>query len=70
GNVDSVRIEDANGTTLANGRFAGDDKNGGRPHFRFDKPGAAFGDNVRAVATTKDGQEVSFNINRGAARND
>lgn len=70
GNVDSVRIEDASGNTVASGRFAGDNKNGGRPHFRFDKPGAAFGNNVRAVATTKDGREVSFNINRGAARND
>lgn len=70
GKVDSVSIKDANGNTVGTGKFSGDAKNGGRPHFRFDKPGAAYGNNLTVEAKTSDGRTVTFPINSGAARND
>lgn len=69
GQAKSVEVQDASGKTLAKGRYTGD-ANGGRPHFRFDKPGAAFGSDVRVVATLADGQKVTYPIKNGAARND
>lgn len=69
GQAKSVEVQDASGRTLAKGRYTGD-ANGGRPHFRFDKPGAAFGQDVRVVATLADGRKVSYAIKNGAARND
>jgi len=69
GQAKSVEVQDASGKTLAKGRYTGD-ANGGRPHFRFDKPGAAFGNDVRVVATLSNGQKVTYPIKNGAARND
>lgn len=69
GQAKSVEVQDASGKTLARGRYTGD-ANGGRSHFRFDKPGAAFGNDVRVVATLANGQKVTYPIENGAARND
>lgn len=44
--------------------------NGGRAHFRFSKPGGAYGGNVFAVAVLSDGRRVGFPIANGAARTD
>ena len=70
GKVDSVEVQDANGKTLARGRFAGDDKNGNRPHFRFDRAGKDFGNNVRLVAKMKDGTSKAWKIPNGGGRHD
>lgn len=69
GQAKSVEVQDASGKTLAQGRYTGD-ANGGRPHFRFDKPGAAYGNDLRVVATLADGSKVNYSIKSGAARND
>lgn len=70
GQVSSVEIQDAAGNTIDTGRFSGDQKNGGRPHFRFGKPGAAYGDGLTAVAKTTDGREIRFEVGTGGARHD
>lgn len=69
GQVDSVEIK-KDGVTLESGRFTGDTKNGNRPHFRFDKPGAGYGDNVEVVARLSNGETRTFRIDQGAARHD
>lgn len=55
---------------LASGRFAGDEHNGERLHYRFDEPGADYGDNVYVVAYAHDGTEISWNIAQGGERQD
>ncbi len=57
-------------TKLAQGRFSGDTHNGGRAHFRFDKPGAEYGDNIHLVCYKDDGSYVSWDIGNGADRHD
>ncbi len=54
---------------LASGKFTGN-ANGDRGHFRFDKPGSEYGDNVYVVATKNDGGTVSWLIEDGGKRND
>ncbi len=70
GQVSSVEIQDAAGNTIDTGRFSGDQKNGGRPHFRFDKPGSAYGEGLTAVAKTTDGREIRFDVGTGGERHD
>ncbi len=70
GKVQGVEIQSADGRVLDRGKFSGDQKNGGRPHFRFGKSGAAYGNNVKVVATLNDGKKVAWNVGNGAARND
>jgi len=69
GKVQSVEIQDANGKVLDKGRAAGIG-NGDRPHFRFDKPGAAYGDNLRVVARLADGTTTSWPVGQGGVRHD
>lgn len=57
-------------TRIAEGRFAGDDHNGGRPHFRFDKPGADYGSDIHVVVFKDDGSTVTYSIGNGAERHD
>jgi hypothetical protein len=57
-------------TKVAEGRFAGDTHNGGRAHFRFDKPGADYGDNIHLVCYKDDGSYVSWAIGNGGDRHD
>lgn len=66
GVVKSVAVKDSEGNTLEMGRFAGDVHNGGRPHFRFDKSGGAYGANIYTVADV--GKLVHWPIPNGAAR--
>lgn len=40
---------------IEKGVFAGDQANGERPHYRFEKPGAAYGTRCYVVARTQDG---------------
>ena len=46
------------------------DSNGGRPTFRFSKPGASYGDNLYVVAFKKDGSTATWDIEDGGKRND
>lgn len=50
------------------GRFSGDTHNGGRPHFRFSKPGAGYGTGLTVIATSTSGQKYSWSIASGAQR--
>jgi len=68
GRIDSAGVYTQGGDKIESGRFAGDSKNGGRPHYRFSKPGGGFGRDVRAIANLKDGGQVIFDIADGAER--
>ncbi|HMO16879.1 MAG TPA: hypothetical protein PKA63_01255 [Oligoflexia bacterium] len=57
-------------TKLGEGRFAGDTMNGNRPHFRFDKPGSGYGNDVHVVAYKDDGSMLTWNIKDGSQRHD
>jgi len=46
------------------------DSNGGRPTFRFDKPGDDYGNDLHVVAYNKDGTTATWSISDGGARND
>jgi len=50
------------------GRFAGAEDNGGREHFRFSKPGAAYGDNLYIVADVLGGADESWFVPAGSVR--
>jgi hypothetical protein len=50
------------------GRFAGDDHNGGRAHFRFSKNGGSYPDGSYVVAQLTNGQTVSFKIGETSGR--
>jgi hypothetical protein len=54
---------------IGEGAFSGN-TNGNRPTFRFDKPGAEFGDDLWVVAFKKDGETASWKIGNGGERND
>ena len=54
-------------TMIAEGRYASIG-NGGRCHFRFPKPGAAYGNNIHVVVRGTDGTYVSYHIPRGGSR--
>ncbi len=68
GNVDNCYIEDANGTILETGRFAGDDHNGERVHFRFAEHGGFYGENLRVIADLSDGTSIYWSIPNGSNR--
>lgn len=57
-------VDDPN--VLAEGRFAGEDKNGCRPHWRFPQGGASYGQNIAVVAVLKDGQRHIWGYPDGA----
>lgn len=44
--------------------------NGGRAHFRFSRPGGAYGANVYASATINDGSKVTYFVANTGSRND
>lgn len=50
------------------GRFAGDTHNGDRPHYRFSKSGAAYGQNITVVASLTAGGDETWSIPNGAER--
>ncbi|MGA1191633.1 MAG: hypothetical protein ACO3XO_05070, partial [Bdellovibrionota bacterium] len=53
---------------IEEGRFSGDSHNGGRAHFRFNRAGGAYPNNVYVVARMTDGRTVSFPIANGSQR--
>jgi len=70
GNVSMCYITDANGGFIESGRFVGDTHNGNRPHFRFSKPGAQYGNNLYIVAVNNDGSLHHWFIPNGGGRTD
>jgi len=56
-------------TLLEHGRFTGDYQNGGRAHFRFQKPGEKYPDGSAIVVTLNNGEQVIFQINNSSQRN-
>ncbi|HMO51446.1 MAG TPA: hypothetical protein PKA21_09995, partial [Kiritimatiellia bacterium] len=62
--VSSVFISDSNGKPIEVGRFAGDNHNGNRPHFRFSRHGSAYGNNIYVVADLNDGGSVHWVVPR------
>lgn len=69
GRVDGVIVQDSNGRVLEKGDYA-NVANGGREHFRFDKPGAAYGENIIVEVQLKDGSTKRFQVPNGANRVD
>lgn len=67
GRVSSQYVTDGGGTLLDQGAYGGV-HNGGREHFRYPKPGAAYGNGVYAVAELKDGTTVNWLIPVGSQR--
>ena len=66
--VSSQFVADGDGNVLETGVFTTDEHNGDRPHFRYSRPGASFGNNVYAVADLTGGGTVHWPIPNGAAR--
>ena len=69
GQVAEVVIRDSQGNVLDVGRFTGS-ANGGRDHFRFDRPGAAFPEDVSVELRLTNGQTRSVPIDNPALRYD
>ena len=67
GRVAGVFVANGNGDRVEQGLFGGV-HNGGREHFRFTRPGGAYGNDLFAVADLKDGATVSWHIPVGARR--
>ncbi len=74
GQIDKVEIHSemppSEENKLGEGRFAGDEHNGARLHYRFDKPGAEYGNNAHVVAYKDTGEVLEWLIPNGADRND
>jgi len=72
GNVERVELHHDLPPTresfVETGRFTGDNRNGDRPHFRFDDPGRAYGNNLYVVAYGSTGELKSWRIPHGADR--
>ena len=65
GEVSGVTLSGSFGNVQ--GRFAGDDKNGLRPHYRFPRRGSEYGNNITVTARTALGNFTWF-IPNGALR--
>ena len=50
------------------GQFSGNQHNGQRGHFRFDRPGGQFPNNSRVVVQLQDGRSVVYDIGRTGSR--
>jgi len=68
GIVTMCYITDSAGGFIESGRFVGDIHNGERPHFRFSKPGAAYGASRYIVSVNNDGTQHHWFIPNGASR--
>ena len=67
--AERVEIRRVNGDVLLEkGTFAGDTHNGGRQHWRFSQPGAAYGDGLVLRAWFADGGFADWAIPEGGAR--
>ena len=70
GNVENLSVSGADGSAISsNIRYTGV-HNGGREHFRFDDPGAAYGNDLTVTAHLKDGETISWSIPNGGSRVD
>ena len=54
-------------TKIEEGRFAGDDHNGERPHYRFNQSGPGYGNDIWVIARTSSGVQ-GWNIPAGSQR--
>lgn len=70
GRVRATFLAHGDGTVIEMGRFSGDDINGNRPHYRFSRPGAGYGQNLFVVSDLTDGHTVHWPIANGASRVD
>lgn len=67
--INQVEIVDSQGNVVEQGRFAGNQHNGARGHFRFNRPGAEYGNNFSVRITYDDGTDpLSIPISDGGAR--
>lgn len=62
-------LKDEEGETVATGRSAGY-HNGGREHFRFNKPGKKYPDNLTVEVQMKDGSAVTYTVPDSSLRYD
>lgn len=72
-NVASLVLKDSEGNVLEDGRPTGQhnpDPEGLREHFRFNKPGSQYGDNVTVQVTLNDGTIIDYLIEDTSERND
>lgn len=72
-NVASVILKDSEGNVLEEGRATGQhnpDPEGLREHFRFNKPGGGYGNNVTVQVTLNDGTVIDYLIEDTSQRND
>ena len=67
GRVNGASIE-RGGSTVERGRFTGDTHNGNRPHYRFSRPGAAYGSGLTLRAFLSGGGTQAWSIPNGASR--
>ncbi|MCB9466559.1 MAG: hypothetical protein H6682_22880 [Candidatus Eisenbacteria bacterium] len=67
--VSSLQIQDGSGAVLAEGRSNGYG-NGGREHFRFDRPGGRFPEGVVVELKLKNGSVVRYEIPTPSERYD
>ena len=70
GQVTGAAIVDSSDSVIENGRFAGDEHNGMRPHYRFSMPGSGYGQNIKLVASTRNGSRTVWPIANGGSRVD
>jgi len=74
GEIERVEIHSENPPTeeskLAEGRFAGDEHNGERLHYRFETPGAEYGSEIFLTAYKTNGDVINWFIANGAERQD
>jgi hypothetical protein len=56
------------GNKIEQGIFHTESHNGNRVHYRFNRPGSGFGQNIYAVITLQDGRRISYFVPNGASR--
>jgi hypothetical protein len=69
GQVANVRLVAGDGTLIEEGRSSGNG-NGGRDHFRFNKPGASYPDGLTVEAQLTSGEVVRYLIEETSERNE
>lgn len=69
GNVQYVEVVDASsGRVLDRGNYGGHAHNGSRGHWRFSRPGGAYGSNVVVRVVKENGEVLQYNIGSGSQR--
>jgi len=70
GNVERLSVSGADGSEISSNIRRSCCNNGNREHFRFDDPGAAYGNDLTVTAHLKDGETISWSIPNGGSRVD